>query len=220
MKLRRILNKFFIVLLIASLVLSTAIGIAIKDIHALEKPVKEKVLKKHEPVVKEVEIKEKVEFVDVEEIDAEKEIQKIDEAKKAREAEELAAQQAAEEQAALEAAQAAAQPVVELTIEERIRQACESYGIRFDIALAISRLETGWFKSYAYIHKNNPGGLSRNEKPMAFRTIEEGVDAFVRNLANNYFAHGLDTPSEIGQKYCPRNPRWASMVEELMSYGY
>lgn len=107
---------------------------------------------------------------------------------------------------------------VEMTIEERIENACNAYGISFDIVLAIARLETGWFTSNAYVNYNNPGGLSVNETPMYFNTIEEGVEAFVSNLANNYFAIGLDTPEEIGAKYCPVNPEWAGMVTSLMTY--
>lgn len=110
--------------------------------------------------------------------------------------------------------------VEELSIEEMIRNACAEYGINYEIVLAIARLETGWFKSDAYLYGNNPGGLSINEVPKAFDTKEEGVDAFVSNLANNYFALGLDTPEEIGAKYCPVNPDWAVIVRELMMYGY
>ena len=105
-----------------------------------------------------------------------------------------------------------------MTIEERIIAACEKYDIPWEIPLAIARLETGWFKSNAYINGNNPGGMSRNEKPIYYDTIEEGVEAFISNLANNYFAIGLDTPEEIGKKYCPVNPEWASLVRQLMEY--
>lgn len=108
----------------------------------------------------------------------------------------------------------------ELPIEEKIRVKCEEYGVDFKIALAIARLETGWFKSDAYIHRNNPGGLSRNEKPIAFATIEDGVEAFVGNLARGYFGQGLNTPETIGRKYCPVDPSWASKVRALMEYGY
>lgn len=107
----------------------------------------------------------------------------------------------------------------ELPIEEHIKWVCGKYDIPYDITLAIARLETGWFKSYAYRVKNNPGGMSRNEVPMQFDTIEEGVEYFVRNLANNYFAIGLDTPEKIGQKYCPCNPNWARIVNDLMEMG-
>lgn len=108
--------------------------------------------------------------------------------------------------------------VVELTVEEQIKAYCEVYRVPYDVVLAIARLETGWFKSYAYVYGNNPGGLSVNEVPMSFSTLEEGVDAFVGNLARNYFAIGLYTPEQIGQKYCPNNPEWADMVQQLMYY--
>ena len=108
--------------------------------------------------------------------------------------------------------------IKELSIEELIQNSCEKYGVPYDLTLAIARLETGWFRSYAYIYRNNPGGLSVNEVPITFDSIEEGVDAFVGNLSKNYFAIGLDTPELIGQKYCPVNPEWAMMVRELMMY--
>ena len=108
------------------------------------------------------------------------------------------------------------QRIASLPIEEKIRLACERYSVDYRIVLAIARLETGWFKSSAFLNKNNPGGLSRNEVPISFSTQEEGVEAFVSNLKRNYFDQGLDSPSKIGTKYCPVNPQWASMVERLM----
>ena len=108
------------------------------------------------------------------------------------------------------------QRIASLPIEEKIRLACERYCVDYRIVLAIARLETGWFKSSAFLNRNNPGGLSRNEVPMSFSTQEEGVEAFVSNLKTNYFDQGLDSPSKIGTKYCPVNPQWASMVERLM----
>lgn len=107
-----------------------------------------------------------------------------------------------------------------LPIEEKIKLSCEKYGVDFSIALAIARLETGWFKSDAFKYRNNPGGMSRNEVPIYYPTIRKGVDYFVSNLKKNYFDIGLNTPDEIGKKYCPSNPKWASLVKELMGYGY
>ena len=113
-------------------------------------------------------------------------------------------------------------PTKELTIEERIKESCDKYGIPFDIVLAIARLETGWFKSNAFVNGNNPGGVSHNVNgeyvPIYFDTIEEGVEVFVSNLANNYFGIGLDTVAEIGAKYCPSNPGWITLVEEMRHY--
>lgn len=104
------------------------------------------------------------------------------------------------------------------TIEEKIEVACDIHDVPYDIAMAIARLETGHFKSHAFRYKNNPGGLSINEEPMSFDTLDEGVEAFISNLSRNYIQEGLDTPKKIGKKYCPVNPKWASIVEELMEY--
>lgn len=103
-------------------------------------------------------------------------------------------------------------------IEFKIYKACKKYHVPFSIVLAIARLETGWFTSDAYLYRNNPGGLSRNEVPLSFSSKDVGVDRFVKNLKENYFDEGLDTPYEIGQKYCPVNPDWANMVSRLMEY--
>lgn len=102
------------------------------------------------------------------------------------------------------------------TIESKIIEACNRYGIDSSIVLAIARLETGNFTSYAYLVGNNPGGMSVNEVPIFYASIEEGVEAMVSNLANNYFAIGLTTPELIGQKYCPVNKNWAYLVRNLM----
>lgn len=108
-------------------------------------------------------------------------------------------------------------PYEGLTIEEHISKVCDEYDIDDSIPLAIARLETGHFTSHAYLHKNNPGGMSINEVPITYATIEEGVEAFVSNLAKNYFGIGLTTPEAIAQKYCPVNAaHWSSMVTQLM----
>lgn len=105
------------------------------------------------------------------------------------------------------------------SMEEKIRIACDIYGADYNITLAIGRYETGWWKSYACTVKNNPGGMSRNEVPIYYDTIDEGIDAWVQNLANNYFAIGLDTPEKIAEKYCPNNSEYASYLRKTMSYG-
>lgn len=102
------------------------------------------------------------------------------------------------------------------TIESKIIEACNRYGIDSSVVLGIARLETGNFTSHAYLVGNNPGGMSVNEVPIVYGSIEEGVEAMVSNLAHNYFAIGLTTPELIGQKYCPVNPNWANMVRSLI----
>lgn len=105
------------------------------------------------------------------------------------------------------------------SMEEKIKIACNIYGADYNITLAIGRYETGWWSSYACTVKNNPGGMSRNEVPIYYDTIDEGIDAWVQNLANNYFAIGLDTPEKIAEKYCPNNSGYASYLRKMMSYG-
>ena len=58
--------------------------------------------------------------------------------------------------------------------------------------------------------------MSINEVPIYYESLEEGIEAFVKNLAENYFRQGLTTVDEIGEKYCPGNTEWASIVKELM----
>lgn len=111
---------------------------------------------------------------------------------------------------------AAEEPAEEPTVQEMIEAACEEYGIDHQLLLAIAKLETGHFTSAAYTEGNNVGGMSIDEVPMTFESLPEGVDAYVKNLTENYFEIGLDTPEEIGRKYCPVNPQWAETVRGLM----
>lgn len=107
--------------------------------------------------------------------------------------------------------------VKELTVEEQIELKCDEYGIPSDIPLAIAKLETGHFTSRAYKEGNNVGGMSIDEQPISYETLEEGVEAFVENLAENYFEEGLDTPEEIGEKYCPlQKEHWVNVVNQMI----
>lgn len=108
-------------------------------------------------------------------------------------------------------------PEYEPTVQDLIVQACHEHGIDPSIPLAISRLETGNWTSIAFTDCNNVGGLSVNDVPLSYDTVEQGVDAFVSNLAKNYFGEGLDTVEKIAPKYCPPNAEdWARVVNELM----
>lgn len=103
------------------------------------------------------------------------------------------------------------------SVQEMIVMACEEHGVDHEIAMAIAKLETGCFTSDAFLKGNNVGGLSDNEVPRTYSTIEEGVNAFVENLTVNYFGKGLNTPEQIGKKYCPGNAKaWAENVRLLM----
>lgn len=201
---KRKLKNIGIILLVISLVIMSFIGLGgVHAIYALEKDQVDIVVKV-DPGIKDLE-------VDI--------VQKVDLVKEVRTVKEIDFNELESvEDTVIE------EPVKELTIadvntiEEKIRVACDIHSVPYDIAMAIARLETGHFKSNAYKNKNNPGGLSRNEKPMSFDTIDDGVEAFVSNLNRNYISKGLNTPEKIGKKYCPVNPKWPGLVKSLMKY--
>ncbi len=73
------------------------------------------------------------------------------------------------------------------------------------LLIAISKHETGNWTSDLYKNNNNFGGIynSREEKFYSYKSKEEGLQAFVNLLKNNYFGKGLKSIEEIGNKYCP-----------------
>ena len=73
------------------------------------------------------------------------------------------------------------------------------------LLIAISKHETGNWTSKLFKENNNFGGLynSKEEKFYSYKSKEEGLQAFVNLLKNNYFGKGLNTIEEIGNKYCP-----------------
>jgi hypothetical protein len=102
-----------------------------------------------------------------------------------------------------------------MTVSEMIVAEADNADIDPELALAIARLETGHFTSDAYQAGNNVGGMSVDEVPMSFSTLEGGVAAYIECL-KTYYAAGLTTPEEIGKHWCPVNPEWAATVETLM----
>lgn len=103
-----------------------------------------------------------------------------------------------------------------MTTEELIIRESEAAGIDPKVAVAISRLETGHWTSYAYVYCNNVGGLSDNEVPRTYPTVEDGVKAFVECLVT-YWEKGLTVPELIEPVYCPpSNGRWAANVRAIM----
>ena len=96
------------------------------------------------------------------------------------------------------------------------------------ISIAISKWETGTYTSEAFHKKNNVGGMMCNNQLIKYNSLEEGINAFVKNLKDNYFEIGLTTLEKIQPKYCPigaandpkgLNKHWLSgtnrMLEEL-----
>jgi len=50
----------------------------------------------------------------------------------------------------------------------------------------------------------------------AFPTIDDGIRAFIDNIARNYVAYGLTTAETMNSKYA-ENPRWASNVNAYIT---
>ena len=89
----------------------------------------------------------------------------------------------------------------------KIKKYADNYGLDYKLAIAISKHETGSYTSIAFKEKNNVGGMMywNGSKSVlkSFNTLDEGIEAFVKNLKINYIDMGLDTIELIQTKYCP-----------------
>lgn len=90
-------------------------------------------------------------------------------------------------------------------VEDYFRVASEVYGVEYELLLAIAIHETGWFKSYAYTHLHNVGGImnSKGDKLRTFESEAMGIMEFARLLKFNYLDKGLTTLEKIQPKYAP-----------------
>ncbi|MCQ2978240.1 MAG: glucosaminidase domain-containing protein [Clostridia bacterium] len=75
------------------------------------------------------------------------------------------------------------------------------------IMIAISKHETGNFKSSLCVNANNFGGLynSYTKSFFKYETRSDGIKAFVNLLYGGYFKKGYDTIEKIQTKYAPTN---------------
>lgn len=93
------------------------------------------------------------------------------------------------------------------------------------LAVAIMLQETGckWKCSTLVTKCNNVGGIRGNASCgssgyMKFPSLEVGIKSYIDNLARNYIAHGLTTPSAISTKYVGyENPEWVAMVNSYIN---
>lgn len=97
------------------------------------------------------------------------------------------------------------------------------YSIEYEvdpyIATSIVLLETGckWNCSRLVKKCNNIGGMKGKNKCSGssyakFETLDSGIEAYFKNLSNNYFKKGLTTTKEINKKYA-ENPEWYKKVD-------
>lgn len=106
----------------------------------------------------------------------------------------------------------------------KIKKVADDYGLDYKLAVAISKHETGNYTSVAFEEKNNVGGMmywnGKKSVLKEFSSLDEGIEAFIRNLKINYIDMGLDTIELIQPKYCPigindngLNKYWVSGVK-------
>ena len=90
------------------------------------------------------------------------------------------------------------------------------YGVDPYLALAITLHETGctWTCSSLVRKCNNVGGMKGSGcgSYASFSSLEDGIEAMIRNLANNYINVGLTTPETNGRKYAA-SETWPVKIE-------
>jgi len=94
-------------------------------------------------------------------------------------------------------------------------------GIDPYLAVAIVLHETGckWNCSTLLKQCNNVGGMKGSPgcnggSYKAFSSLEEGIEAYMNNLYNNYYSKGLTSPETIGPKYAASN----TWVQKINTY--
>lgn len=109
-------------------------------------------------------------------------------------------------------------------LEEAVLEIEEEYGINAYFTIAVMKLESGNGKSSLARNKNNLFGLNAtggsNNKAFSFKTKGDSVRKFGQLLDDYYVDKGYTTIEKVAQKYCPANPKWASLVSGIMKSDY
>lgn len=87
----------------------------------------------------------------------------------------------------------------------KIKKVAQDYGVDWKLAVAISMHETWDYTSYIFKHQNNVGGMWNGMKGefYSYDTLDEGIEAYISNLKNNYYDEGRTTIETIQPKYAP-----------------
>ena len=90
------------------------------------------------------------------------------------------------------------------------------------VATAIILQETGckWSCSQMVRKCNNVGGVKGSPNCgggyKRYSTLDEGIKQFIDNLADNYYAYGLDTPEKMNNKYA-ESRTWSQKVNNYVN---
>lgn len=106
---------------------------------------------------------------------------------------------------------------------EKFAQLSIDYGVDPYVAIAIVLLETGCYSgkcSTLTSQCNNVGGMKGSPgcgggAYKRFATLDEGIEAFIKNLSKNYYRKGLTTVEQIGKKYAESNT-WSTKVNNYI----
>lgn len=110
-------------------------------------------------------------------------------------------------------------------VENLIMYFSKIYNIDASTLLSIGAAESGYYEVKFMLSYNNIfGGMGYNGL-IRYNNIEYGVLSYVRLLANNYYAKGLNTIESIGYVYCPSyeygyksaSSHWLSLVYKAKS---
>ena len=100
---------------------------------------------------------------------------------------------------------------------ELIKREAIKAGVNYKIAIAISRYETGNWKSGLFKSGYNFGGMYNSSagRFSQYSTIEEGLSAYINLLVRYTNNYGEDL-NAWGKRYCPPGDSWASAVRAIM----
>lgn len=93
---------------------------------------------------------------------------------------------------------------------------CKEYEVDYDLALAVSAFETGYFKSYAALVQNNFGGMMGGNGLLTFSSVETGLEAYIKMLGG-YAARGACTFEAMAGAYAPGNTEWAGKARVYLA---
>lgn len=95
-------------------------------------------------------------------------------------------------------------------------ETCKKYGVDPYLAAAISAWETGHGTSSLAVNNNNVGGMRYRGQWLYYDTIEAGIEAFIKNIYNNYIAYGMTSPETMVDKYAEGSAGWVNGVNSIM----
>lgn len=110
-------------------------------------------------------------------------------------------------------------------LEKTILEIEEEYGINAYFTIAVMKLESGHGKSKIARDKNNLFGLNAIDgdaynKAYSFETKGDSVEKFGQLISDNYIDKGYTSIEKVASKYCKANPKWPSLVMNIMKKDY